>query len=84
MGIRGLSTPLMALAFGALLGSCGMVTPGMVGSPDGGVVRPFPWNNGDPNAAFAMARDYCNSFHKQPILVEWNPTPGVSHFACVY
>jgi hypothetical protein len=81
---RNFSKPLVAVALCVLLPACAMTTPGLVGNPNGGVVRPFPWHNASPAGAARIAQRYCRSFHKRAYLTEWSPDPGNSWFQCTY
>jgi len=84
MGRWDVSKPLVAMALCMLLTACALTTPGMVGTPNGGVVRPYPWRNGSSASAFHLAKRYCRSFHKRAYLTQWSPDPGNSKFDCVY
>ncbi len=76
--------PLAAIPLFVLLSGCALTTPGMVGTPDGGVVQPFPWRNKNAAAALHLAQRYCRQYQKRAYLVQWTPGQGNSKFNCVY
>lgn len=78
-----ISRPIGAALLCGLLTACTLATPGMVGTPNGGVVQPYPWRNRTDAAAYRLAKRYCHSYHKRAVLVEWSDH-GNSKFDCVY
>jgi hypothetical protein len=75
---------LAAIPLCGLLAACALATPGMVGTPNGGVVQPYPWKSESQAAVFELADRYCRPYRKRAYLTQWSPEQGNTTFACVY
>jgi hypothetical protein len=81
--VGGIHKAMAAVALSTLLTACALTTPGMVGSPDGGVVHPYP-SQASPKSALRLANRFCHPYHKRAYLTQWMPARADVQFNCVY